>query len=653
MFGVGISSGGSFTDAVIMDLKDCRVIAKAKSPTTYQDFSLGIISSLDKVLSASQIPANQVGLVSLATTLATNAIIEGRGGRIGLILIGIKHLELMGLKPENARDLPVHSVASIAGGHGPDGTEAAPLDVGSVTEAVKHMLGEVDGFAVSGLFSVRNPEHEATVKRIISQTCSKPVVCGYELAGSLGIYERTVTAVLNARIIPIIERLISEVKGALAKRGINAPLMLVRGDGALMNEAVALERAIETIQSGPAASVIGGKFLASKDDVVVIDIGSTTTIISTVKAGTVKTDESGATIAGWKTRVRAVDADALGNGGDSQIWVDDTGKLKVGPRRVMPLAFASRDFPTLKEKIAKSGSWEFINASKAMRKTDGSELIQRFIETISRLEPITLEELKQELNDVPVVDHLFNTLDEAGFIARIGLTPTDLMHIKGLFPLGDIEAARMGAELLAKTLGITVEELFDRVWKLMVHKITLRLAELQNSGSASYSSSADHSAVTGILDSMVSGALGDLKISCTLNFPIVGIGAPAHLFIPQVAKELNTEVIIPPNYEVGAAIGALIGDVVSTSEFLIRREMATSNFVVFPGPHVFTELESAVEFAIKMGKEISFTQAKRAGATEIEFKTERKDKVIPNLGFMWSELKVIATGRPSLQGREK
>ncbi|MBM5804673.1 MAG: hydantoinase/oxoprolinase family protein [Candidatus Verstraetearchaeota archaeon] len=653
MFGVGISSGGSFTDAVIMDLKDWRVIAKAKSPTTYQDFSLGIISSLDKVLLASQIPADQVGLVSLATTLATNAIIEGRGGRIGLILIGIKHLELVGLKPETARDLPVHSVASIVGGHGPDGIEAAPLDVGGVREAVKHMLGEVDGFAVSGLFSVRNPEHELTVKRMIAQTCSKPVVCGHELAGSLGIYERTVTAVLNARIIPIIERLMKEVKGALAQRGISAPLMLVRGDGALMNEAVALERAIETIQSGPAASVIGGKFLASKDDVVVMDIGSTTTIISTVKAGTVKTDESGATISGWKTRVRAVDADALGNGGDSRIWIDDAGRLKVGPRRVMPLAFASIDFPTLKEKIAKSGSWEFINASKAMRKVDGSELINRFIGTVSRLEPITLDGLKNELSDVPVVDHLFKTLDEAGFIARIGLTPTDLMHIKGLFPLGDIEAARMGAELLAKTLGITAEELFDRVWKIMVHKITLRLTELQNSGGASYSNSADQSAVIGVLESVVSGALGDLKISCTLNSPIVGIGAPAHLFIPQVAKELNTEAIIPPNHEVGAAIGALIGNVASTSEFLIKKEMATSNFVVFPGRHVFTELEPAVEFTLKMGKEVSFAQAKRAGAAEIEFRVERKDKVVPNLGFMWSEIKVTATGRPSLEGREK
>jgi N-methylhydantoinase A/oxoprolinase/acetone carboxylase beta subunit len=419
-----------------------------------------------------------------------------------------------------------------------------------------------------------------------------------------------------------------------------------------MNEAVALERAIETIQSGPAASVIGGKFLASKEDVVVIDIGSTTTIMSTVKAGTVKTDESGATIAGWKTRVRAVEADALGNGGDSQIWVDDVGRLKVGPRRVMPLAFASKEFPTLKEKIAKSGSWEFISASHAMRKADGSEIIQRFISTVSRLEPITLDELKKELNDIPVVDHLFNTLDEAGFIARIGLTPTDLMHIKGLFPLGDIEAAKMGAELLAKTIGINTEELFDRVWKQMVHKITLRLAELQNLDCVSYSSSAEHTAVTGILDSVVSGTLGDLKISCTLNSPIVGIGAPAHLFIPQVAKELNTEVIIPPNHEVGAAIGALIGDVASTSEFLIKREMATSNFVVFPGPHVFTEVEPAVEFAIKIGKESSFEQAKRAGATEIEFKVERKDNVAPNVGFMWSEIKVTATGRPSIQGRE-
>lgn len=651
VFGVGISTGGSFTDAVIMDLSNWHVISKAKSPTTYYDFSVGIINSLDKVLSASQIPKNQVRLVSVATTLATNAIIEGRGERVGLILIGMNPADLQITKPENAKELPIQRIVGVAGGHGPDGIEMCSLDVNGVTKAVKEMGEGVDAFAVSGLFSVRNPEHEWLVKRIIQKSYTNPVVCGHELTGQLGIYERTVTAVLNARIIPIIERLINDVKNALAQRGISAPLMLVRGDGALMNEVFALERAIEMVQSGPAASVIGGKFLSSKDNVVVIDIGSTTTIISSVKEGSAKTDESGVTIVGWKTRVKAVDADALGNGGDSLVWTDERGELKVGPRRVIPLAFATKDFPNLKEKIVMYDTTDFLTASKAMKKPNGSEITQRFIEAINRLEPVTIQELKKELKDIPTIELLAGMMDEGGYIARIGLTPTDLMHVKGLFTAGDSEAAKMGVELLAKRINVTLDELYDRVWRIMVHKIVLRVAERELYGNGvSITSSDAQKSYLEVLDRVVGGSLGDIKIGCSLKVPIVGIGAPASLFIPEVGKKLQTEAIIPPDHEVGAAIGALVGNVVMSMDLQIRKEIKPEQYVVFPGRHIFQDLEAAAEYAIKMGKKETLEKATRAGAVDIDFKVERKDKVLPNVGFMWSELRVTAAGRPGIGG---
>lgn len=648
MLGIGISSGGSFTDAVIMDLKDWSVLAKAKSPTTYRDFSEGIINSLDKVAQSMSIKPEDVGLVSVATTLATNAIIEGKGGRVALLLLGIPTSDITSMKPSPARDLPINSIASFQGGHDPHGIELQPLDLQGIEAFVKQAKDSVDSFAVSGIFSVRNPEHEMLVKKTIGRMTGKPVVCGYELAGALGIYERTVTAVLNARIIPIIERLLISVKEALKNRGITAPLMLIRGDGALMNELVAKERPIETIQSGPAASVIGGKFLSGKDDVVIMDIGSTTTIISTVKSGSPRIDESGATISGWKTRVKAVDADALGNGGDSWIWMDEAGRIRVGPRRVMPLAFATQEFPLLKEKLMR-GNMEFINASKAMRKPDGSDLMKRFVETITRMEPVTLEELQAELKDVPIVELVLGMMEDSNYVSRIGLTPTDLMHVTGMFTAGDIDSSRIGTEIFAKRLGTTADELVGKIWGMMVHKIALRVAEIQAGLAINREEAPDTDAALGLLNGVVGGKLGELDVSCTLSLPIVGIGAPAQFFIPYVGKKLNTKAIVPLNHEVGAAIGALVGNVVNTFDLVIQREITPEGYVVFPGRHVFTELESAMEFAVKMGKEEAMKQAIKTGAKDIEFKIQRNDKVFAKVGFMWSEVKVSAAGRPSLK----
>jgi N-methylhydantoinase A/oxoprolinase/acetone carboxylase beta subunit len=654
-YGVGISTGGSFTDAVVMELSSWKVIAKAKSRTTYEDFSVGIINSLDKVLDASKVPNEQVELVSLATTLATNAIIEGRGEKVGLILIGMSPSELQGIKPHYASDLPVRSIASIRGGYGPDGVETVALDTGELHKAINDMANEVDAFAVSGLFSVRNPQQEVTVKREIQRLCSKPVVCGYELAGELGIYERTVTAVLNARIIPIIERLIKDVKNALSQRGIFAPLMLVRGDGALMNEAFARERAIETVQSGPAASVIGGKFLSSKENAVVMDIGSTTTIIASIKDGSVKTDDAGVTVMGWKTRVKAVDADAIANGGDSWICVElgpgiePEPELKIGPKRVIPLAFASKDFPTLKEKMLKTGTSDFFASSKAMKKHDGSGIMGRVVDAVKALEPVSLQELKKDLPDIPTVELLAGMLENSGHLARIGLTPTDLMHIKKLFTAGDADASTIGADIIAERMKVTPDLLFDRVWDTMAHRIALHVVERRFEGDNGERISADiKKAHRDVLDRLVAGSIGEMKVACTLDVPVVGIGAPANMFIPQVGKKLGTQHFVPENHEVGAAIGALVGNVVISMTLQVRKEIKPEQYVVFPGRHIHDNADAAANHAIKIGKGETAQLAKRAGAMEIDFKIERKDRVFPGVGFMWSDIKVTAAGKPML-----
>ena len=120
---------------------------------------------------------------------------------------------------------------------------------------------KVDSIAITSYLSVRNPEHELILKDLASKILNLPVVCGHELSSSLGFNERTITSVMNARLIPIIKELISSMKSAMVEYDINAPLMIVKGDGSLMNDEIAVERPVETVLSGPAASMIGAKTL--------------------------------------------------------------------------------------------------------------------------------------------------------------------------------------------------------------------------------------------------------------------------------------------------------------------------------------------------------------------------------------------------------
>ena len=136
---------------------------------------------------------------------------------------------------------------------------------------------------MAGYFAVRNPAHEQAVRDLIFELTGKPVSCGHDLAWRLDAPRRALTAVLNARLIPVIQQLIHAVHGLLAEKSITAPLMVVKGDGSLVAEDTALARPVETILSGPAASVVGAHHLAGEDDVFVVDMGGPTTDIALLR----------------------------------------------------------------------------------------------------------------------------------------------------------------------------------------------------------------------------------------------------------------------------------------------------------------------------------------------------------------------------------
>ncbi|MFN3607086.1 MAG: hydantoinase/oxoprolinase N-terminal domain-containing protein, partial [Cypionkella sp.] len=248
---LGVDTGGTYTDAVILDEAADRVIGSAKSLTTRADLAIGVGGAVDGALAQSGIAAGDIALVSLSTTLATNALVEGQGGRVALIFIGFDAGDLArGGLTEALKGDPV---VTIAGGHDHAGGQASPLDMDALEPMLAQLGQDVMGFAVAARFATRNPAHEIAVRDAIRRITGRPVTCSYELSADLNGPKRALTAVLNARLIGMIDRLISACEGHLAAIGITAPLMVVRGDGALISAAMVRERPIETILSGPAA----------------------------------------------------------------------------------------------------------------------------------------------------------------------------------------------------------------------------------------------------------------------------------------------------------------------------------------------------------------------------------------------------------------
>ncbi|MDO5854085.1 MAG: hydantoinase/oxoprolinase family protein, partial [Thermoplasmata archaeon] len=335
--GLGFDTGGTYTDAVVMDLGTGEILGRSKSLTTRNDLSIGIrgaIEGFDRAL------LDSVDVVFLSSTLATNSVVEGKGCRVGLIVMGSR--------------VTGHTTASysitIGGRHGPSGKEEEPLDEDAARAFLESLRGKVDCIAVTGFMSVRNPAHERRVKEMALEILGVPTVCGYELSSSLGFNERTVTCVMNARLIPVIEELLRSVNRVMSDFGIDAPLMIVRGDGSVMSEDMARERPVETILSGPASSMNGASRLTGLKDAVVVDIGGTTTDIGLIRDGRPNLSAEGALIGGFRTRVTAAEITTAGMGGDSRIVVNGR-KVSLSPLRIMPLCMASWKYPGLRERL--------------------------------------------------------------------------------------------------------------------------------------------------------------------------------------------------------------------------------------------------------------------------------------------------------------
>ncbi|KJR49206.1 N-methylhydantoinase (ATP-hydrolyzing) [Desulfosporosinus sp. I2] len=517
---LGIDTGGTFTDGVLLDIGTKVVKRKAKAFTTREDLSIGIRECIENM---GDLDSSQVHLVSMSTTLATNAIVEGRGCRIGLILIG----------HESIGNLPAQKVFVVRGGHDIKGEPVTELDCDAVRSAVAEMSDQVDTVAISGYLSIRNPEHEQDARRVIQEQWDIPIVCAHQLTTALGFHERTVTACLNARLLPIIAELLAAVKIVLKEKGIQAPLMVVKGDGSLMSEEITRGKPIETILSGPAASIVGATFLTGEGSALVLDMGGTTTDIAILNKGRPRINFEGAIVGGWKTRVEAAEISTFGLGGDSYVQVSKDRKLTIGPRRVWPLSVIANRYPILVEELSKvNPNREIVDAQPVdcfmlvKKSEDGCRWNDTERKIINVLEDsahnifVLAEKVGRDPNFLPI-----KALEQAQVIGRISFTPTDLLHVLGTFSDYNMMAAQQGARIQACRLRMELGKFASKV-----------LSEIQTSLCMNILQSFVHiegleinlNADTGakfILTSLLNGNQNQgFKSEITLDYPIVALG---------------------------------------------------------------------------------------------------------------------------------
>jgi N-methylhydantoinase A len=354
---VGVDIGGTFTDIVVLGSDGTVHIEKISS--SVDNYARAIVEGLGQALDAGGIAARSIDEIRHGTTVASNAILEHKGAKVGLITTrGFRDvLEIRTLRMPRLYDIAWEKPPPLVERYlrrvvdervdGQGRVERA-LDAADAAAQVDALLAEkVEAIAVCLINSFANPAHELTIKEIARHKAPDiPICISYEVLPEIKEYERTSTTVINAYVIGIVGTYLATLRKSLDAAHIKAPLLLMQSNGGLTTDAAAAERPINIIESGPAGGVIGAQALARTaglDRIITFDMGGTTAKASMIEDGKVMRAQEYAvgagimvgsrllTGAGYALKVAAIDLAEVGAGGGSHVWVDPGGALQVGP----------------------------------------------------------------------------------------------------------------------------------------------------------------------------------------------------------------------------------------------------------------------------------------------------------------------------------
>lgn len=329
---VGVDVGGTFTKAVAIETRPFRLATQVVVPTSHHHpagVTHGVAEALRRLLADLGADREGIDLVAFSTTQAMNALLEGDVPRVGVVGLGAK--------PNLRKARKRTRVGEIALAPGRVlGTEHEFLDVGSGLdpEQLDGALAALSqrgcgSIAVSAAFAVESPDLELAVAER-AREYGLPACCGHQLSGAYGLETRTVSAAINAAVLPVVERTGGLVGKALAEAGLEVPLLVLRGDGGAMSVGSFRERPSLSIGSGPAAGVAAALHQADAHDAVVVECGGTSTNVSVVRGG--RPALRSIKVMGRPTCIRSIDSWVVGVAGGSMIRVGHRGIAGVGPR---------------------------------------------------------------------------------------------------------------------------------------------------------------------------------------------------------------------------------------------------------------------------------------------------------------------------------
>jgi N-methylhydantoinase A/oxoprolinase/acetone carboxylase beta subunit len=620
---LGIDTGGTFTDGVLLEPATRRIVRKAKVLTTHHDLRLCIEAILVELIS--QAPG-EIALVSLSTTLATNAIAEGKRRPAALFLLGYdaELVEKFRLHESFATDAFFY----VDGRMDLEGREQVPLDEIALLSHASRIRQKVEALAVSAYAGPMNSSQEERAAELLEQLTGMPVVQGNHLSSRIGSIQRATTASLNASLLGDAYEFVAAVREMLANKKIRCPLIVVRGDGSLAAAEFAVHRPVEIIHSGPATSAIGGRYLAGVQDALVVDVGGTTTDLALVEDGRTVQNDGEATVGNYHTNVRTIQARSFGLGGDSLIRFDARGMTTVGPERVIPISFLAHENPAVKRDLV-----ELLTSGKELRRADMLEYWvlrrepkiplrdPRSAKVIELLRggPRRMATLLKQVGAVSPVLVDADMLFRREVIDRACLTPTDLMHAGGEFSPWDQDIARLIVNSIETVRGAGF---IRQVREWITHKIVAEIIEFL-SGCHITEEPVGRVKRRDLGSWMFRQNLRPdnryLKSQIHLAVPIIGIGAPAGYFLPAAAQALGTNLILPEHYEVANAVGTVVAEVSVRHEAEVTpviKGTATAGFAARAAGkrQEFASREKALEFARQVIFNKAMEEAGWAGA---------------------------------------
>lgn len=663
MIGIGIDTGGTYTDAVIYDMGSKSILASAKSLTTKENLKTGIEDVLNKMPKES---LQKCEMIALSTTLATNACVEHKGGSGKLIFIGVPRETLEEVYSTYGME-SLDDIYLLECKLEPKPENGAEPDWERFQKDLPFLCSHCDCISIVQLYAKEyHGSMEQKAADIIRARYDLPVIMGHELFPDLNVFRRGSGALLNARLIPIIYQFLEAVKTVFAAKALQVPTIIVRSDGSLMSEEFTCLRPVETLLCGPAASIMGALELTNEENAVIVDMGGTTTDIAIVKNHLPVRVHKGIKIGNWKTFVKGLFVDTFGLGGDTAIHYDFDGVLRLENERIIPLCMLADAYPRITGELKELSErpkghtfylHEYLCLIKDIDSSGNYSDTDRLLCHILKQGPLILEKAARAV-DKDVYTLNTEKLEKDGIILRSGLTPTDIMHIKGDFQKYRKDASYYAADFVAKYAGITVGQLCDNIYNMITQKLYCNLVRiLITEQYPSYRGEEFQPQLTELITHSYQSAQAKdefFSTRFTTQATLIGVGAPTHIFLDKVASLLGTKAVIPQYASVANAVGAIVGNVSVTREAelkpLYEEDTAQGYQVTTQNEHkTFEEYEDAYAYAAQAAETLARQSAVQQGAKgelTVFSETVRHNVTVGNGSLLLSEIiSVTATGK--------